>query len=1174
MRGGRKTAALNERFAAMMPWRAFTESSGDPNRSDVVHASTEDSSGLTSNPIQPSGTEFPGKADLHDPVSFEAAAIRDLPYPAPSIEQCTKPSTDETSLNHVDVVDLHAVNDPSAIPCAPSQNDLKQSTDCHAAGQISPNVAPHKHDLNDESLRYRAVNATDPEVLEDAPSTMAKAPPMMAAPTSIGSKTSTPVLRPYRKLNPEDTVDLVDTIQTIFEEDSLVKENGVLLLDAPHLIPVPGQIKLPPTDYNFEATSQRVMVPAKYRGHGLVVIKSAEAKLKDQSPSFDEVKDLSQEEMEDVFQKHIVETNENHARHPYFNIDLSDFACRPRGSFELTCGSPMDKLSYIAGVNTPYGYYSKGVSHFGAHVEDWRFASYNVVFAGATKLWIAVKPTSKQLFEEKVREIFPTAGTCAQFIRHLALNFAPSTLRKWGVEHFFVPQNPGQVVAVSGTTYHWGINTGHNYAEAINFCMDKHWSAPEDFKNCYHGCGIADDMIPLPKPVPEEGDMDEKKQRAIERDVQFRILWAKEQAMVEAKQPKPTPRIKERRLREDTARAQSIQPKQLPTGHADRQRLQSESIVPAPPPRRSMPSRLSNASASNAPMLDSINVNSQTSRPNQRPRPMTRQPQYLERNKASSDADDTDSEHPVPRLKDPRRLNHSRHNSGQQHLTNTFDADTLAQQIAHAMKTTVVPWLQDFKKTGMKQDELTRTQIQWQAKNAELIQENTNVMRRLFEQQLESQRMAQESQQRAEHRLMRIHQALENVIHQQTRLLERAESQALSTGNASQPRKQRAGEFPHPDQTLNYGSRGSSVASGEARSQSDKYFTTATRSVQQAVAGNMSVPPQQEARTHLPPIVCAAPPDPVKIQAMLSGLSGNSISSSSEATSTRHSGSTIVSGNVTDEGSHSSPEFSPITPRAKSLELSLLDEPLSLSSISSQIPGEGTHDDARVVHEKVIDISATQDADVGGDMAVLELGAQYDGVNEKERPTKMLANVDTAVPEQDITLATAGRRCRPCVKRGRKCDQKLPHCADCLDRGQADRCSYPPPARNSMDGTSHNKRPLPDMEDALETTTSNKRLRGLRSSTTAAERNISKATERPQSIASMPSAKTRTRDVDSTAVNQLEEDPKPLPVSAAHNVAGTEKASRFARPTPKRRTSARLESDIRISRELMNLFSS
>jgi hypothetical protein len=338
---------------------------------------------------------------------------------------------------------------------------------------------------------------------------------------------TTEVLRPHKQITPQDTDDLVNTIQTIFEEDSTVRENGVLLLDAPFLVPAAGDIVLPPPDYSFEATSQRIMTPAKHHGKGLVVIKHEVAELKKRKPNFAPCKELTPDEMEVVFRTHI-EDHKNQSRHPYFNIDISEYNVRPKGSFELTCGSPMDKLSYIAGVNTPYGYYSRNISHFGAHVEDWHFASYNILFAGATKLWIAVKPSSQQLLESKIRELFPDSGECVQFMRHQALNLAPSTLRKWGVEHFFVPQKPGQVVAVSGFTYHWGINTGHNYAEAINFCLEKDWKASENFKNCYPGCGINEDTsMPLPMPVPEEGTLEEKKARAIMRDEGFLEIWQK-----------------------------------------------------------------------------------------------------------------------------------------------------------------------------------------------------------------------------------------------------------------------------------------------------------------------------------------------------------------------------------------------------------------------------------------------------------------------------------------------------------------------------------------------------------------------------------------------------------------------------------------------------------------------
>ena len=517
-------------------------------------------------------------------------------------------------------------------------------------------------------------------------------------------KTQTHVLPIHRVLQPTDTDDLVGTIQDVFEHDPDVAHNGVVLLDAPHLIPPEGSLVMPPAGHPFEATSQRVMTPSKIRGHGIVVIKHETAHMTKRKPDFPAVKVLSADEMEQAFQEHIHKDRDQgqFTRHPYFNIDISEYNVRPKGSFELTCGSPMDKLSYIAGMNTPYGYYSKNASHFGAHVEDWHCASYNIHFAGATKLWIAVKPSSKELFETRVRELFPDSGNCVQFIRHQALNISPSTLRKWGVEHFFVPQNPGHVVAVTGHTYHWGLNTGPNYAEAINFCLEKDWKAAEDFKNCYPGCGINHANLPLPKPVLEDGTMEEKKESAFIRDEAFRKEWELRVAEFEA---------------EEEAR--------------------NATKKPARKPRTSMPRKQSEANAGQAEdeaLRNRIEVSAASKQLNGRqynrrptnPRNYTERP---ESSPGSSEEDnDEDDEPPVMRKRQIPSL-HSRHNSGHHSMVPQPQPDVGA--LLSEMKL-MKGFLMEQKQAAAKNDEVMRAQLAYQKKMSDKMSHQLDVTQKML----------------------------------------------------------------------------------------------------------------------------------------------------------------------------------------------------------------------------------------------------------------------------------------------------------------------------------------------------------------------------------------------------------------------------------------------------------
>jgi hypothetical protein len=169
----------------------------------------------------------------------------------------------------------------------------------------------------------------------------------------------------------------------------------------------------------------------------------------------------------------------------------------------------MDKLTYYPGLNSAFGYCSDGVSLFGAHREDWNFASFNILFKGQIKLWIVVKPSNNELFERKIRELFPKAGPCTQFMRYLGVAISPSLLREWKVEFSLIPQKPGQLVAVGGKTYHWGMNNGSNYAEAINFCMERQYSSHDlvGYKAC-DGC--AHEGQPILRPVLESRPLEER----------------------------------------------------------------------------------------------------------------------------------------------------------------------------------------------------------------------------------------------------------------------------------------------------------------------------------------------------------------------------------------------------------------------------------------------------------------------------------------------------------------------------------------------------------------------------------------------------------------------------------------------------------------------------------------
>ncbi|KIW03577.1 uncharacterized protein PV09_05332 [Verruconis gallopava] len=811
----------------------------------------------------------------------------------------------------------------------------------------------------------------------------------------------THAIKPYSTLEPEDTVDLVSKIQTIFEMDTTVKENGVVLLDAPHLIPADGDIRLPPADYGFEATSQRVMTPARLLGTGLVVIKREEAILRDQQPKFSPAKELSEDDMERIFRDHIEMHGRNSKRFPYFNIDISDYRVRPEGSFELTCGAPMDKLSYIAGVNTPYGYYSRGISHFGAHVEDWHFASYNVLFAGQVKLWIAVKPSSKALFERKIRELFPEIGTCVQFVRHLAINIAPATLRKWGVEHFFVPQKPGQIVAVSGYTYHWGINTGQNYAEAINFCIEKNWVAPEEFKNCYRGCGIADDMIPLPKPVLEDGDLETKKERAIVRDQAFRKTWEEEGAKLVNEQDilSANKRLKPRKQSETPSESMRFFPARA------RPHLTSRDTSATPFSHRQRP----RAKQRNT-LRDSIEVSAAAQRLNGREyhrRTKTVRQRYRDASATPSEPSESTDEEPAVKRDRPGKTGHSRHissilESAQQ------DSNAVATQI-NGLKNMVLSFLIDQKKAASeataKQEQLMRLHVDWQIKQTEIAMKQSEYAQKMME-----------SQQRMEHLTMLM--------------LQKLESQQISRSDST-----------------------TTASNKQARGHS-----RFSKSVGGAISTNISsngihLDDRQNLPRHQLPFNAEGPvtsstsssrPLGSRCESLLNAAAQPDKASSGSNVTSRAPSIIGSSARATEPDTHTSPEYLPSTPQPKSAHSTPLADDLAPQSPASRLLECASHDITTDTNAKASDTrrwehsgnDASDTSSLTGAEAEQGDNAAPEGSTRMGRSTAVSVNVET-------TSSVNKMKCTSCRARRVTCGKEEPACLRCITSRKPRTCIYP-----------------------------------------------------------------------------------------------------------------------------------
>lgn len=184
----------------------------------------------------------------------------------------------------------------------------------------------------------------------------------------------------------------------------------------------------------------------------------------------------------------------------YVLYDLTDCHVRIQSDFRLSCGTRMLLFSpTIQGVQSPFGYESQGETFFIAHIEDFDLDAYNILFAGEPKLWVTVSPEQKEAFESCVRHAGFTSGwnggkrikssknvlpKCSRKMNHVNIWPTLKLMDEWGVDYKLILQKPGQLVAVTANTYHWGVNLGVNYAEAGAFCPSDDYQMPSTWQTC------------------------------------------------------------------------------------------------------------------------------------------------------------------------------------------------------------------------------------------------------------------------------------------------------------------------------------------------------------------------------------------------------------------------------------------------------------------------------------------------------------------------------------------------------------------------------------------------------------------------------------------------------------------------------------------------------------------
>lgn len=78
-----------------------------------------------------------------------------------------------------------------------------------------------------------------------------------------------------------------------------------------------------------------------------------------------------------------------------------------------------------------------------------------------------VPPHAKDKLESTLEAAFNVPHDSC-FVRHKHSFIMPRFMDRHGIPYKIVRQTPGEMVVLSPDAYHWGLNVGHNIAEAVN----------------------------------------------------------------------------------------------------------------------------------------------------------------------------------------------------------------------------------------------------------------------------------------------------------------------------------------------------------------------------------------------------------------------------------------------------------------------------------------------------------------------------------------------------------------------------------------------------------------------------------------------------------------------------------------------------------------------------------
>lgn len=124
----------------------------------------------------------------------------------------------------------------------------------------------------------------------------------------------------------------------------------------------------------------------------------------------------------------------------------------------------------ITGVMVPWLYIGSCLSAFCWHVEDHSLYSINYLHTGAPKVWYGVPSFAASALEEAMKDALPHLFEEDPLLLHrLVTMLSPMELQARGVPVFRLVHYAKSFVITFPNSYHAGLNTGFNCAEAVNF---------------------------------------------------------------------------------------------------------------------------------------------------------------------------------------------------------------------------------------------------------------------------------------------------------------------------------------------------------------------------------------------------------------------------------------------------------------------------------------------------------------------------------------------------------------------------------------------------------------------------------------------------------------------------------------------------------------------------------